>query len=690
MPRWVKWSLGVVGGLIATLLLAVVVFVLVFDWNWARGPITRAIETATDRQATIGNIDGEWSLRPRIAFDDIHFANAAWGDEAEMVSAERVEIVIDLLELLRGRVVLPEIALTRPKVVLERQEDGTSNWTFGAKQAADAVTPENRFEVPLIGRLTIEDGTLVYRDAASGLELDGEISTAVGSGGEGKTQVRLAANGHLKEEPFTLRVTGGSLLMLRETDQPYPLTVELDAGPSHARVAGSLQDPIKMEGLDLAVRLTGPNLARLSRLTGVPLPLTPVYDVEAQLYLEEGLWILRDMKGTMGHSDLAGSLKIDTRGERPYLEADLTSDTLDYRDVGSLIGVGPRPTGATDPGDGEEKQGARGDKTKVASGTATKPADDAAAEKPSTDSAAQSGSSAAGEQQQRRVLPDAPLAVEQVRNTDAVVKFRGKQVVAPNVPLSGVALDLQMRDGILRIQPLSVGVAGGKTVAEIKIDATGEMVQTEYDVRLQGYELGRFLSDAGLKDAGRGKIYGRILLEGPGDTLQKSLANANGNIRLVMYGGEISTVAMEIAGIDIFEGLGLLAGGDKPTVIRCMAADMPVKSGTIETNFFVFDTEDSTVTLDGTASLAAERLDMRMRAHPKDVSALTLRTPITITGPFARPNIGVNAGPLAARAAGAVALGTLLTPLAALLAFIEPGLEKDNDCAQLLKDAKPD
>src|SRR3546814_11668600 len=96
-----------------------------------------------------------------------------------------------------------------------------------------------------------------------------------------------------------------------------------------------------------------------------------------------------------------------------------------------------------------------------------------------------------------------------------------------------------MKDGILQLKPLSVGVAGGKTIAEIKIDATRKLVQTDYDIKLQGYELGRFLAEAGMKDAGRGKIYGRIVLSGPGNTIQKSMANARGNIRFVMYGGEI-------------------------------------------------------------------------------------------------------------------------------------------------------
>lgn len=688
MPRWLKWVLGIAGGLVLTLVVAATIFILVFDWNWARDPITKAASDATGREVKIGNIQGEWSLRPRIVFQDVHFANAEWSKEPEMFAAEELAFTIDLPQLLRGRLVLPNIDLKKPRVVLERTMKGESNWTFGAKAAADVAKPENRFEMPLIGRLAIEEGSLVYRDPKAGVDLDGKVSTVVGTGGEGKGQVKVEGKGALHGEPFTLRVFGGSLLMLRETDEPYPLTVELVTGSTQAKISGSLEDPIKFEGLNMDVNLKGDNLARISKMTGVPLPLTPPYDIKARLYREEDLFLLRDIDGTMGYSDLQGTLKIDTNGERPYIEADLTSKTLDYRDVGSLIGIDPKKYQEADRKEQERKDAAKEEnrQTQSAEIEARSNSDNRGAAARQTRKAAEEEKA---QTEQRRVLPDAPLAVQQVRNTDAKVKFRGEKVIAPNVPLSGVQLDLEMKNGVLRIKPLTVGVAGGTTIADIKIDATKEMVQTDYDIKLQGYELERFLNDAGLKDAGRGKIYGRIVLSSPGNTLQKSLANANGNMRLVMYGGEISTLAMEAVGVDIAEGLGFLVEGDKPTQIRCMAGDLPVESGTIRVNFFVLDTTDTLVQIEGTADLAAERLDLRIIAHPKDPSPLSVRTPITVKGTFAKPSIGVEAGPLAARAAGAIALGALLTPLASILAFIEPGLEEDSDCGKLLQQAAP-
>ena len=49
--------------------------------------------------------------------------------------------------------------------------------------------------------------------------------------------------------------------------------------------------------------------------------------------------------------------------------------------------------------------------------------------------------------------------------------------------------------------------------------------------------------------------------------------------------------------------------------------------------------------------------------------------------PFDLRGLGLMAG-------GALALGVLLTPVAAMLAFVDPGLAKDADCTALLAQAR--
>lgn len=664
MKLWQKWTLGVGGGIVV----AIGAVAILFDWNWLRGTLTDRASSGTGRTVTVGDLQGEWSLVPTISLRDVHIANADWGKEKELFGAELVQVTIDLRELMRGRTVLTEVKLVKPHIALEVQPDGTSNWSLGAKAAADTVTPDDRTDVPIIGRLDIQDGAVKYDDPKKGLNIDGKIKTVVAEGGRGESKVQLNGNGTLQGQRFTIDFAGGSLLSLRDNEEPYPLKIDVDAVGSHIEITGTLQDPVKFDGLDLRARLRGPDLSQLTTITGIPLPITPPYDLASRLERDGMIWKLTDLKGMMGKSDLNGSVKFDLTNERKYIEADLASKRLDYRDIGSLIGLPPEgPVAQT-----------------AAAGPAPKEAQPATPQKPGEP--AQTVQKVDKPKEPKRVFPDAPLSVKQVRETDAKVRFRGEQVEAPNVPLSGVQLDLELKDGVLHMKPLQVGVAGGTAIADIKINAQKEPVRTDYDIKLRGFQLEDFLTKAGLEKGGKGRIDGRIRLSGTGDTVAKSLGTSNGDIRAVINKGEISNLAVEAAGLDIAEAIGLLATEDKPVAIRCFVADLGVNNGVASPRVFVLDTTDSTILIEGPVDLRSEQMDLRVKTQPKDPSIFAVRTPITVKGSLAEPSIGVEKGALAARGAAAVALGILLTPVASALAFIEPGLGKDSDCAALLNE----
>jgi uncharacterized protein involved in outer membrane biogenesis len=673
MKRWQKWLIGIFGALVVVIG-AVAIF---FDWNWLRGTLADQASSGTGRDVSLGDLQGQWSLVPTITLRDVHIANADWGKVKELFGADMVQVTIDLRELLRGRTVLTEVTLEKPNIALEVREDGTNNWSLGAKAAAETVTPDDRTDVPIIGRLDIQDGVVKYSDPKNGLNIDGKIRTVVAEGGRGNSTVQLSGNGTLQKQPFKIDFTGGSLLSLRENEEPYPLKIAVAAVDSQLEIAGTLDDPVTFDGLDLRAHLRGPDLSRLTTITGVPFPITPAYDLASRLERDGKVFKLSDLKGTMGRSDLNGAVKFDLTNERKYIEADLTSKRLDYRDIGFLIGV---PVDEIEAKAAEEKAAAE------------KAAKDPKEKQPATPQKPTGPPQAVQKVDKpkapKRVLPDAPLSVKQVRETDAKVKFRGEQVEAPNVPLSGVQLDLELKDGVLHMKPIQVGVAGGTAIADIKINAQKEPVRTDYDIKLRGFELGQFLSKAGLENGGKGRIDGRIRLAGTGDTVAKSLGASNGDIRMVINQGEISNLAVEAAGLDIAEALGLLATKDKPVGIRCFVADLGVNNGVAAPRLFVLDTTDSTILVEGPLDLRSEQMDLRVRTQPKDPSLFAVRTPITVKGSFAEPKIGVEKGPLAARGAAAVALGALLTPVASILAFIEPGLGKDSDCAALLNEVQ--
>jgi hypothetical protein len=102
----------------------------------------------------------------------------------------------------------------------------------------------------------------------------------------------------------------------------------------------------------------------------------------------------------------------------------------------------------------------------------------------------------------------------------------------------------------------------------------------------------------------------------------------------------------------------------------------------------VVDTDVVTATGQGDIDLGTEALNLSLMGHPKKFRLLHLKAPVTMTGYLKSPKFGVKAGGIPAQAAGAVALGVVLGPLAAVLPFVDAGLAKDADCVSLVSQAQ--
>jgi AsmA family protein len=87
----------------------------------------------------------------------------------------------------------------------------------------------------------------------------------------------------------------------------------------------------------------------------------------------------------------------------------------------------------------------------------------------------------------------------------------------------------------------------------------------------------------------------------------------------------------------------------------------------------VVDTRDSTLWISGKASLATEDLALVAHTAPKDITPLSLRSPVHIDGKFSDVDISIEKKPLLQRLVPAVLLGTLVTPLAAIIPLIDFG-----------------
>jgi uncharacterized protein involved in outer membrane biogenesis len=389
-------------------------------------------------------------------------------------------------------------------------------------------------------------------------------------------------------------------------------------------------------------------------LTGLALPNTPPYEVSGTLVRDNLRFKVDDFRGRLGSSDIAGSVAIDTGPKRPKLTAKLTSKQLNLSDLAAPLGTEATP--------------------------ARKP------NSPATTAAA-----ATAAPRPALLLPDADLQVQRVRGMDANVRFDAASVMAAKMPMRKVHFHLTLDDGKISLDPLAFTLPQGEFAGTIAIDAQGAVPETSIDMKLSNVDLAEFKPKSAKEAPFEGHLLGRIKLHGTGTSLHKTAADAVGDVTFVVPQGEMKEALAELTGIDLSRGLGLiLTKNENKTDLRCGVANFKAADGELKASTIVIDTTNVLVTGQGDINLKNETLDLSLQGKPKKARMLRLRTPITVRGTLLQPKIGVDPGKLAAQTGGAVALGALLTPVAALLAFVDGGLAKDANCSALIGEAKQD
>ena len=210
-------------GAVAVLLIGALIL---FDWNWLKGPIESQVSERLGRPFRIhGDLDVELSLQPRITVERAELGNAPWGSDAPMAKIDRVEVTVDLLKLVQGEIVLPELRIAQPDLLLETRPDGPPNWQFGEAQETSPGPPA----LPRIGRLEVSDASIRYHDLGSGRNVAAELPRIAG---RTDPDLKLNAHGKVQGEPLDLEITGAALAQLENGAEPYPASLVLKLGQS--------------------------------------------------------------------------------------------------------------------------------------------------------------------------------------------------------------------------------------------------------------------------------------------------------------------------------------------------------------------------------------------------------------------------------------------------------------------------
>ncbi len=555
-----------------------------------------------------------------------------------------------LLPLLSRTLMLDTVVLTAPDIALARRKDGSNNWTFTAgRQEEEQPGRDNPWDLR-VGQVIIQDGWLGYVDGVKDLALRAHVDTLEPGAAEaqqGKYGLRLQLQGHYGKAEVLGVALGGPVLTLRDKEVRYPLRLDARSGSVRTQLEGVLNRPAALSGMDLQVQLGAQSMADLFPLTGLVLPNTPPLQVKGRLLgsltPDKAVWEYRDFNGTVGDSDLHGSLIYTSGKPRPKLQGHMTSKLLRLADLGPVLGA---PSGKRPQEKGTDKRAGK-------------------------------------------VLPDVRFDTSRWDAMDLDLAFSGEQVVRPEaLPLDHLSVRAVLDDRKLQLVPLRFGFAKGKIDADVLIDGRAEPLQARVQGNVQGLQLSALFPKVELMKKSFGRLDGGFHLAGRGGSVARMLATSDGRARLYIRDGTFSKEMLDLAALNLGSVIVTkLFGGDEEVKLRCAVADLRVKDGMADANNVKLNTEEAIVDVTGLVDLGEEEMSLRIKPKSLEWKFLSLRTPLYVRGSFANPQVGIEPAPLLLRAGAAVAAAAIAPAALALIPITVPGAEDEASCAQLLKEA---
>ena len=316
-------------GLIVVLVAVALIGPSVINWNGYKAEISAEVEKATGRTLDIaGDLEFAILPAPRLRISDARLSNAPGAVVPHMVALQELRVSVGLLALLQGDIEIGKIALIAPVIELEKLPNGQMNWLFApesdgsAGSAAPAAGPRPSTVTSGAGQtknasafrldaLTIENGTIVYRDTASGTierirNLTADISAGSFTG-------PFAFKGGLTVRDTPLTVKADVRRFVEKGALPFHVTLGAPGSTAEINLSGTVTDVETKPSISAKLDGKGDNLAGLLASLTRSAPLAQLgqsFAVSATMAGSEKAVAVNDLVLQLGKSTATGNIRV--------------------------------------------------------------------------------------------------------------------------------------------------------------------------------------------------------------------------------------------------------------------------------------------------------------------------------------------------------------------------------------------
>jgi len=658
--RKIRFWLRLLGIIFFGMVVAVVIALSQVNLESLRGNVVSVLRNATGYPVQIdGIVSWKFSLRPRIELNQIRIPNADWAKQKYGFSAERMDVTLDLISLLRDRPTIRSIKLYDTAIRIEKNDKGESSLQPIAKSNDDDKDENvekslNRFPVPDSPFEKIELSSLLFDDGGNKFFVSG-------------AQLRYVHLKNQREYHGWLRPRDNVypfIIVLDEYNEErkvYPVKIALSTGGNALIANVALESSSKMP-IDFVVKGDIVDVGIVKDLFDIDLTGLPKISVNiAGGLVDKHKLVVRKSSILLRDTDMNISGSCDWGQKIPVLKANISS-----KNVSLLTLVPEMYSGWVRPN------------------------------------------------RELNVFHDINLHGSDIRKFDLDVKIDFKNfIVYRDMNLKNTKIDLTYKNEKGRVDAYMVIANGLMHVGgDFTIDDTGRIF-LKAGVKANGLTLGKLMDEIRIRDFIVGvplDLYGYFELNGR--NMSEWMQTITGPVRAysVDKGYAYPRLVENIYGADVLTSLRHniqdLFNDDKKhdkAKITGVAVNVKLRNGDIETrNGVAIETNSINARLAGDLNLGAETIDLALTTVPVRGLKLSITgnvvNTVEIIGNLAEPDIKINGAALTGKVVSATGLGLLLIPftggasfVAGLLAggLLENWLADSEPCKTALKKGAP-
>ncbi len=639
MKRLLKILVGLIGLIILLFVLAAVLLPLIYDKEDLKATIAVRVQEQTGRELDIAG-DLDFSVFPWLAVEvaDLSLSNAPGFGDQPFARIGQARVGVALVPLFRKQVSIDEVTIDGLELALAVNEKGQNNWDdLGGEEESGASqdSGSDLFSGKRVAGLNIQNARVEYRNRQAGAHYRlRDFSLQTGALGDAqpvplelKALVEDVAAGSRAE--VSLAATAAVDLEAEKYRlDDFELSLDSEDGPPVSLLAPRLDMDLAAQTLQLESFTAETSGLRVEgAVSGQKILDDPVFSgsfgtgefspVEVMEKLGEAVPETAD-PGVLQRARMMANF---SGGGTRFALTDFTMELDDSRFTGELeAGNFEQPdigfTLAVDSIDLDRY---------------LEPADESAGE------------------------DEVAIPQEELKGMEVQGRLRAGTLRMAGLEFSEAEVGVSIRNGKLRLNPLTAGFYGGRYSGDIALDGSGSEPRLTLDEKIDGVTFQRLVADLVENESLSGVAVGHAELTGRGRTDSQMLDSLQGDLGLTLNEGALEGINIwyEIRrGMALYKGLPPPEPEPNRTVFSRLNLDASVQEGVVTTRELIGDLPFLTVQGNGTVDLGRSEVDLGMVAEvhnspdlAQDPLGSELRgrsMPFKITGSLENPKVSVD------------------------------------------------